>query len=104
MTQNRFCFLFKLKSSLSFDNLATHNTCETTHLDQGKTCTGAHKNCMHCEMHIYTYFVRILSKYHEICMAHKLWYAYEVQIMRNNEKFRQTEPIKLSNMLTKIDT
>lgn len=62
MTQNQFCFLFKLKSSLSFDNLATHNTCETTHLGQGKTCTGAHKNCMHCEMHIYiyTHFVRIL--------------------------------------------
>lgn len=41
---------------------------------------------MHFAMHTYTHLVRILFRYHEMCMAHKTQYAYEVQIMQETMK------------------
>lgn len=54
MIQNWFWSFFKLKCSLLFDHLSTHYTCET-HSGQEKTCTNAHKNCMHYKMHAHTH-------------------------------------------------
>lgn len=82
--------------------LQSHYTCQTPHSGQGKTSTNViYKNRMHCKMHIYTHTLsEFLFRYHEICMAHKTGYAYEVQIMQKQSKYLDKQNLSPKHMLS----